>query len=562
MFWNKIKAHTPEIFLLGSVAILQFFRLGIGEIQPWDESLYLVRVEAIQKFGGWLDQTQYAIGGLYSSTHPPLAIWMMTLMRMTFGNSVFVSRMIAAIAGVFAIFFFYRLACRFFSRWTSLLSAVILGSAQLFVWYSHHAQLDIPMFAFIIAAAYYAVLAFEVGGRSKYLIIAGVLFGCALSTKAVQGLYLLPFIISLPYIYQSEKPFQKLTIFFSITFLIAAPWYIYMLIQHPDFYNDYSGLVGAIKTGSYAKELTSQWWYYLNQLIINFPFLILGVMAIPPIIRKWKMQNTPRIRMSLIVVIWFSGMVIFMSSFHTRFSHFALFLFLPAALLVCFFIEEVCTSLNKNRSLAISILLLLPILAWSGSELIRKAIKEHTIISLHNILIPVAAILIVVLIASVIFYKYYSSSKETVLLFASVILLICTDYYRWGSRKNEIYIDGAEQAANIILHSPNIHSLTAYHDGTPHESMLPQLNYYSEGILFGWNPNIINGTKTWGEIDSLIKNDTVPKSDAAIVYVSWSPFYTPTDEENTLLSRINQGLSAKYQNYLDCKKYKLYWDPK
>ena len=58
----------------------------MGEVQPWDEALYCVRANACLQFGAWLDQTQYAVGGLYSSTHPPLLIWLMAGFVKLFGE--------------------------------------------------------------------------------------------------------------------------------------------------------------------------------------------------------------------------------------------------------------------------------------------------------------------------------------------------------------------------------------------------------------------------------------------------------------------------------------------
>jgi 4-amino-4-deoxy-L-arabinose transferase-like glycosyltransferase len=557
LFSNKIKGRLLEIILLGAVGFLQFFRLGIGEIQSWDESLYLIRAEAIQKFGCWIDQTHYAIGGLYSSTHPPLVIWMMTLMRMTFGSSNFVSRSIAALSAVIALYFFYKLASRFFSRWTVLFGSISLGVAQNFIWYGHHAQLDIPMFAFITAAVYYAVRAFE-ESNSKFAIISGFLFGCALLTKAIQGLYLLPFLLALPYVFKPQKWFKELAIFLATACIIAIPWYIYMTVRHSDFTTDYGSLVGSMKSGTYSNVEYSSWWYYINQSIINFPLLVLGFLSLLTLIPKWKKMGSRYDRFSFVSALWFISMLIFISAFKARMLHFSLFLLLPTSLLVCSFVEEFLISVRKNYK-TIGSILLLGSLAWSGSELVRKAIRENSISSLNPDYLFIVYLLILVVASSFVFYKYKARFFNNVILFTASLLLISIDYYRLGSRKEETYIDGAKESAKILISNPSIRSLTVYHNNVPHESFMPQLNYYTDGWLLGWNSSRYGKMKTLDEIDSLISIESIPMTDAAIVYLPWDAFYTPSQDEKERILRINQVLSKHYTNSFHSKKYQLYW---
>src|SRR5579871_6889328 len=86
------------IVLLALACLIPFIRLGIGEIQPWDESLYAIRADACLKFGAWLDQTQFAVGGLYSAWHPPFGIWLIALSKVLLGNSTFAVRLPLACA--------------------------------------------------------------------------------------------------------------------------------------------------------------------------------------------------------------------------------------------------------------------------------------------------------------------------------------------------------------------------------------------------------------------------------------------------------------------------------
>jgi len=496
--------------------------------------------------------------------HPPLAIWLMTLVRIAFGTTTVVSRSVSAVAAVVAIFFFYKLASRLFSRWTALFSSLALGTAQNFIWYSHHAQLDVPMFACIMATVYFAVRTFE-ENKSKYAIVAGLLFACALLSKAVQGLYLIPFLFSLPYIYKGHKQYVHLVIILCVALIIALPWYVFMFTLHPEIGREYAALVGSIKDGTYAgtsgNALSNRWWFYLNQSIINFPVIILGLVTISSLIRKWMRRDTIYSRMSLVTSSWFCAMLIFLSSFATRMPHFYLFLLLPTSLLIAFFIEEFLQLPVKRQRVGIAVLLLFIAVGWSGSELVRRGVREHVIPDLHSIYLFLAILFISLMILSWFLFKQFHLSSTVIVLFTLSCFYISVDYYRWEMRERGTYFDGATETAGILLHTPEIHSLIAYQDGSAHESYLPQLNYYTNGWLLGWDSSKTGMTKTWAELDSLMRINQIYTPDASVIYVSWDAFYSPKPEERELLTRINNGLNARYEKSIHTKKYQLYWQP-
>jgi hypothetical protein len=177
-------------------------------------------------------------------------------------------------------------------------------------------------------------------------------------------------------------------------------------------------------------------------------------------------------------------------------------------------------------------------------------------------IIPFLIAIALTAIVVILIYKRIPSSFQVVAMITAVAFLLCANFYRMAERKEEAYVDGASEIGAMLLSSPNIHSLTAYQDGFPHEAYLPQLNFYTEGWLLGWDPSRPDYTKTWDELDSLVRIDKVPRTDASVMYVSWDGFYKPTPEEKSLLERINQGLAARYSHVLHTKKYQLYWDPK
>src|ERR1019366_3313700 len=115
--------RIPSVLLIVA-CLLPFIRLGLGEIQPWDESLYAIRADACLKFGAWLDQTQYAVGHLYSATHPPLGVWLIATSKFCFGDSTFAIRLPIAMAASASIFLLWLIVRMFVSKESALVSAV------------------------------------------------------------------------------------------------------------------------------------------------------------------------------------------------------------------------------------------------------------------------------------------------------------------------------------------------------------------------------------------------------------------------------------------------------
>ena len=95
------REHTERTYAiaLAAVALMRFVNLGFLDLQAWDEALYAVRAETIAQFGAILDQTPFSIGGLYSSLHPPLYVWLTSVSFLLFGVTEFAARFFSAIFG-------------------------------------------------------------------------------------------------------------------------------------------------------------------------------------------------------------------------------------------------------------------------------------------------------------------------------------------------------------------------------------------------------------------------------------------------------------------------------
>jgi 4-amino-4-deoxy-L-arabinose transferase-like glycosyltransferase len=183
-----MRRHVDKL-LLGAACIIPFLRLGVGEIQPWDESLYVIRAEACLKFGAWLDQAQYAVGHLYSSTHPPLGVWLIAVSRHILGDTVFAIRFPVAFAAFGSILFGYLIIRKLGSNNAALVGAVSLASADLFLLLSHLARMECFILFFTLAATYFLITAIEQNSL-LFIAMSGVLLAFGLLSKFAEAFFI------------------------------------------------------------------------------------------------------------------------------------------------------------------------------------------------------------------------------------------------------------------------------------------------------------------------------------------------------------------------------------
>jgi len=515
----------------------------MGEIQPWDEALYCVRTNACLQFGAWLDQTQYAVGGLYSSTHPPLLIWMMAGFVKVFGESEMVLRLPSAIFASLGVFMMYRVVRLYATKRTALLSAIIFGNAPVYLWYGHHAQLDIPMHALALCTLYY-FLKFTRGHSEKGYIIAGIFLCLALLTKAFQALYILPFILL--YIQISKLP-RGLRLFFiliSIAFIVCSWWYIMIAVSHPDFFTDYSAIFGKIAGGTYH-ESANNWWYYLNQLIVAIPFIVTLVA-----VGKRRLLSSQSKAIFYSSLAWLTSHLILLSIVSTKMPHFILFLLIPSVLLISVSIEHLSNS-KISRIIALFMTIVLPLCTlWSISPQIRSlasgkaGLYAYPSWEIIFFILPFAGIVVC------------QMRGEETIYFKVLTLCICivvgANVYRWWSRKESAYINGAREVA-AYLDSSRIDRLVVLHTDYPFENFQPQLAYYTNGWLLGWDSQKKIEILPYDQF-----NDPPAAGSAVVISKSWNAFNKPSMEDSLELSRIRSLLKPQSKSHFTTSRYEVF----
>ncbi|HEY6171697.1 MAG TPA: glycosyltransferase family 39 protein [Candidatus Kapabacteria bacterium] len=525
----------------------------MGEIQPWDEALYCVRANACLQFSVWLDQTQYAVGGLYSSTHPPLGIWGITIGKFIFGDTTFAPRLFIAFTSVISLLYLYKLAKYLTNERTALISTVIFGNAQIWLWYGHHAQLDIPMHAALVVTLYYTVQTLR--GNNKSVLLAGIFFGIALLTKTFQPLYILPFLCSLAYIFRGEQGFKKVVKIVLIAICIASPWYVFMALRHPAFFGDWTGLFSSLASGTY-RGMVGSWWYYLNQVVVNYPLIVLlqiGVFLLIHHLRDGKKlgKNDQLFMASIIFLV---GMIALVSFVRTNMPHFILFLSIPTTLCTIFCVNAVLQNKLKSGVIGIILLTIIAVL-WSGSEQLRMFVKGSRtfpfVYDLNGLMIVGVGFALSLLYT----VKKYVGTSRVIIALATLIVL--GNMYRWTTKQENIFSDGAEIVANILKTS-SASNILLIHSYVPHEELLPQFAYYSGGLNLQWDRRKTVKSITFNtcSVDNI--RDFASLYDAVGVYKGWNKYFTPDTSIIQLLNNVDSTLLSSGYRKTITRQYLLY----
>ncbi|GEM_PF-3305154 len=522
--------------------LLPFLRLGIGEVQAWDESLYTIRADACLTFGAWLDQTPYAVGHLYSATHPPFGVWLIALSKSLLGDSTFAVRLPGAIAACFTIVLLFAFVKRLASEQAAILGAVSLSCADLFLLYSHRAQMESFILCFAIASIY-ALWSAIIYGRWYSVLFSAVFLGLGLLTKFAVVLFALPIFLLLPWMLGKPRAIVTSFQIILIALVIAAPWFLFMMHAHPDYWQHVGESFNTLTTGTYKPSRLS-WWYYINRLMVGLPLiaLTLAILANRSLVRN---------KAIIVSIVWLIAVIVILQLVGTRMPHFATLLLLPGALLVGLIWNERVAMPRLHRIAAYAVLLFF--IAWSASEQIRLLLTGR--LSWQAFIVAPGGILVALIILTIGVFVFQNADRlhRSTIVFAFLLLAIA--YCHIFSEQQAVYNNGASQVAKIIKQMPAKTKLVVIHPNYPHEVYAPQLAYYTHGWTLGWDPSKTSKTVM---VDTATRINPDGQRDIVVIVRNVDRFNVsqPPSSELTIL---DSTLRKSLQDRQEYRSYILYY---
>lgn len=488
----NIKHTAAALIIFFSVSL--FFQIDKAEIQPWDEGLYAMRALSIVKYGDIWDQSAHSIGGLYSATYPPLTVWAIAGL-MSFAEPHSAVRIFSAVCGSLALLFIYLISRRFLSGDMSLVS--IIGLAVTVTWnkYSRQGMTDVPLMTFALISLWALIKFMESDSARKnfpFLIIFALSFAAGLMTKVI--ISFLPLLFVLYFFLKAEKNKKTLLIISSVSGLVlSAPWHLYMAMKHGfEFYRVFftPHIYSSVENNTPVLGI----FYYVNQLIIANPFLIIAIIVLFAfLIKRQKIMSlfidNENYYLKLLL-LWFGTGFIFLSISATKLPHYTLYIILPGILISGLLIDK---SDRGEIGVVWKYWLLSAIVIafmWSISYELRQELKQLVTLTGFS---P-RAVFYLLLLGFLVYFGFKSDSalKDRILnrsfisisyiiLFILIIkIIVISVFYFEGSIRGGIdtayYLEKSEKKSFVYL----------YHEHNASDSLNPQLAWYTQGWTCGW----------------------------------------------------------------------------
>lgn len=457
---------NPYLILIALALFFSLFRLGSYSFVEWDEPFYSSRALMVVQYGDFIDQSDKALGGLWTGAHPPLVIWMMAASIKIFGVSEFGFRFPIAITGIILVIFFYRLVLFLFNEKIAFYSALILCLNAYITQYSRMSQLDIPVLMFLLLSFYYMVRGLN--GKFHNFFISGLFFGFALLSKIIVGFFIpIIFLFFILYILIIERKFdKKLVMGFLVQclvgLLIALPWFIIITIKLGSAYWEQTinyHVLGRIGTALENHSSPFGLFYWIHQTIIRLnlfiPFLIYGIYAL---LKKNIINKELKILLSLWFIIPFLVFTFAATKFHTYILNFIL----PEILFCGIGVFYVTENLIRESRISVFIVLSLASFVWAMTLPFQRNL-ENIFKSINDFHLPQFNDLIIVLLFIVgcvalylITKKLLSKKKLNFFRLQKIYLIIIFAIYsilNFNSliRKNDFWIEKRKKLLNMNL---------------------------------------------------------------------------------------------------------------
>jgi len=239
---------------------------------------------------------------------PPLFIWTTAIFYWLFEVNEFWSRAASAFSGVALIVVTYLIGKVVYDKGTGFLSAVILLASYAFVMHARFGTMDIMLTLYIYLSIYAYLHVRE--GKQKWWY--AFWFSCALAimTKGAAGLVApLTVAVALPLDKGLIDTLRSRYFWygFLLAFLIAAPWHVFMYLQHGEqFINGYFVYHIVARAATAIEGATGGHTYYLEVLQQQFfPWSYLAPFALAfSLIDSIKGQSRSRILLLVAVVVF------------------------------------------------------------------------------------------------------------------------------------------------------------------------------------------------------------------------------------------------------------------
>ena len=187
------RAPRPE--LIGLLALAALLNLWALSRNGWANEYYSAAVRSMSS--NWHDFLYASLdrGGVMTVDKPPLALWVQALSVRVFGFDSLSMLVPQALMGVASVALVYDLVRRRFGRVGGFVAGLALALTPIAVGVSRHNNPDALLGLCCVAALWCTVRGLE-GGRTRWLVAAGVCVGLGFETKMAVAFAVVPGIVA------------------------------------------------------------------------------------------------------------------------------------------------------------------------------------------------------------------------------------------------------------------------------------------------------------------------------------------------------------------------------
>lgn len=457
------------------------------EIQPWDEALYALRALSIFDTGNLIDQTDGSLGGLYSSTSPPLTIWAIFASMKLFGVNEFSVRLFSLLCSFASTVIIYYITVNFVDKKWALLSPILLNSALIWNNFSRQAMTEIPLITFSLLCFLMVCKLYTNNYYRKNVLYAGVFalsFAAGLLTKITISLFPLLFVLIFLLSKELKEKKRLLLVASLVGILLTLPYYLYMINTHGEVYYR-ALLLPHISEAVEGNSRQSGVFYYINLLLISSPLVVYFFF----IFKVFRIKLKDSGRQFSENFFFFANIIAFIAFFLafsfsiTKNPHYLCYMIPFAVMLVVYIISKLSQVQMSRLSVFTLLSLLITALFWSSLYTFRQDFKAFSIfampINIYNLVLIIAIIGVLLFSIKNLHTKLGKMLSSYQFIMFISILLLCRVIY------SNLMIDpqiGFSTSSTInYMKYKNISNYTIlYEKKNEGDSLMPQLAWYSK----------------------------------------------------------------------------------
>jgi len=203
-----------------------------------DESDYIRSSQEMLASGDYLTPT---FRNQLRFTKPPLLYWMLVASYDVFGVNYFASRFPTVLCSILSVIFVFRMGLTLFDKKAALIAASMTATTFGMIKFSKIALMESPLILTLLLAFYYFARFYK-EDKNSHLLWSFVFIGLSSLLKSPVYSVLTVGVMTLFLLLQGElqRFYRKEFVFAGVLgIMIAAPWYIAMIVMHGSIFTDF-----------------------------------------------------------------------------------------------------------------------------------------------------------------------------------------------------------------------------------------------------------------------------------------------------------------------------------